>query len=358
MTSILGWWAEIETESGAIQSTLKRAKISATGSASPAGAIVSTNKRVTINAIGTQTLSGVMGASLKKPTGSFAVSNEGAISASVKKTIASINAKQTYSGAIGSALKKAVAAIAGSQKQTGTIAVSAKKAKASATGVLPGITVNSISAGNANTANGNTLTTNISINIANGANRVVYVGILTTHTTWINPTFSASSNIGTDGSTPAALTEITSIGYGDAGGGFRSANLAVFKLVNPAVGTHTITLRASASQQLLNLCGGAICLNGVGTEGTPVTQLSTNSNAAVNISSAAAIPVGDEVLCFSGVGGTPTWGAGNPTPFFTQTPESNTLAGFNTDGAGAVVTYTSTTSNHKVGSILIPISKA
>lgn len=130
MTSILGWWAEIETESGAIQSTLKRAKISATGSASPAGAIVSTNKRVTINAIGTQTLSGVMGASIKKPTAAMSRGLEGAISASVKKTVAAVNARQTYSGAIGSALKKATAIISGSQAQSGTMPAALKRTKA------------------------------------------------------------------------------------------------------------------------------------------------------------------------------------------------------------------------------------
>lgn len=373
-----GWFVIEPPTSGVMPPALRRAKANFTGQqpftgpltpklpkvlaslngrVDPAGGISSKIQRTKCSMAGTQTQYGTMGAKLKKPTANFAVENQGQMSASIKRTLSALNGKQTFTGALGSALRRAKATLAGSQNQSGAMISQSKRLTAAMTGTLPGITVNSTSAGNANTSNANTLNVDITITVASGANRVLYVGVLTTHTTRINPTFSASSNIGTGGSTPTALTQITSIGYGDAGGGFRSSNLAVFKLVNPAVRTHTITLQATASQQLLNICGGGICLNGVGSEGTPVTQLSTTSNEAVKISSAANIPVGDEVICFSGVGGTPTWGGGNPTPFFTQTPESNTLAGFNTDGAGAVVTYTSTTSNHKVGSILIPISK-
>jgi len=154
-----------------------------------------------------------------------------------------------------------------------------------------GVTMNSASAG-AYTTNDDaaaTKTVTFTIDVQPGGNRVLYVVGAGGGSAWSDGyTLSASSSL--DG----ALTAIGKQDFGNSSG-YRQGTMGIFKLVDPSVGVHTITVSVGFWNGVNRAMGTAVCFDGVGGEGPLQYQATTSSASQPNLALAGA-ETGDMIL--------------------------------------------------------------
>lgn len=178
-----------------------------------------------------------------------------------------------------------------------------------------GITVNSTGSGNSNGGfNATSISLTFPITVTAGSNKRMYCYVGSGTDSWIG----SFSSIGASSSIDGALTELTRIHFGNNAGYFQGG-LGLYRLVNPSVGTHTITISASYTQNLKVLMGNAICFNNVGGEGALQSQFTTASASAQSITVPAG-NAGDMVLVGQGQSGASVrsgaWPSAAPGLFF------------------------------------------
>ncbi len=218
------------------------------------------------------------------------------------------------------------------------------------------ITVNSTGAGNRNGTAGSPISTTFTHVVADGSNRRMYAFVAISHNNWLNSYSSVSASSSLDGAFALIGSHVL---FGNASG-YRQGGVALFELINPSVGSHTITLTVSASQWLSLVGGNTRCYNNVGGRGTPVTQALTTSNGALNASLTSNY--GDMALLISAFSESPTFGAGQPIPWYADgssvNGDADYLRGLDRPGGGASFNFASTSAGHKVGAIGINLIKA
>lgn len=220
------------------------------------------------------------------------------------------------------------------------------------------VTVNSTGAGNRNNGNNNyTLTTTFTHTVVGGSNRRMYAFVAVGHSNWLN---SYSTNPSASSSIDGAFTIVSGpLFFGDASGN-RQGSVTLLELINPSVGTHTITMSCSASQWLSTVGGNTRCYNNVSGRGAAVTQAQTTTNAALNLAVTAA--AGDMALIVTAFSGAPTFTGGQPTPWYSvgsSLPgDADYLVGLDLQSSGGSYTFSTTSSAHKIGAIGINLTKA
>ncbi len=182
-----------------------------------------------------------------------------------------------------------------------------------------------------------------------GSSRALIVGVVDSHGTNLSgdsyATHSVTSNLGT-GSGSAALTEL---GVQDIGQftAVRIGSVRLFGLLNPAVGTHTITVNiADPSVTITQLQGNSVSYTGVKSFGTAVTNF---SNSGVALDATVASDTNDMVAIAAAFGANP------PSDFSgtTNYSEGANVSGDGDyiligDGAGAAsVNFTTSSNNHR-----------
>lgn len=217
------------------------------------------------------------------------------------------------------------------------------------------IVLNSIGAGNRNTTSNSPMTTTFSHTVLPGNNRRMYAYVAVSHDSWLN----SYTALGASSSVDGAFTLVTGpVLFGDSSG-YRQGSVALFELVNPSVGVHTITLNVSASQWLSVIGGNTCCFNNVGGRDTPVTQAQTTTNGALNVLVTSS--PGDMLLHVSAFSSSPTFSGGQPAPWYSVGSSVNGNADYLVSSyhpGQASFTFSTSTTAHKVGAIGINLIKA
>ena len=121
----------------------------------------------------------------------------------------------------------------------------------------------------------------MTITVVAGNNRRLLVPVMTSHSNWVNSynagSPSAKSNLGGTFSQVASPVMI-----GNSSGN-RQGSVTVLEMLDPAVGTHTITVNIAASQAITFMAASSICFNNVIGRGTPVTQAMTGTVTPLSI---------------------------------------------------------------------------
>lgn len=217
------------------------------------------------------------------------------------------------------------------------------------------IILNSIGAGNRNTTPNSPMSTAFTHVVAAGNNRRMYAYVAVGHINWLNSYNSITASSSVDG----AMTLVSGpVFFGDSSG-WRQGSVTMFELINPSVGSHTITLTISASQWLEVIAGNTCCFNNVGGRGTPVTQAQTTTNGALNVTVTSS--PGDMLLQMSAFSETPTFSGGQPTPWYSAGASTSGDADYLRSAylpGQASYTFSTSSTAHKVGAIGINLTKA
>lgn len=220
----------------------------------------------------------------------------------------------------------------------------------------PAVSINSTGAGNYSTAAGSPMSTSFTHVVTAGNNRRMYANVTVSHSNWLN----SYSSLTVSSSINGAFTNIsTTIFFGNSSG-FRQGSVTLFELINPSVGTHTITYTVSASQWLSMIGGNTRCYNNVGGWGGMNTQaVTTTGTAALSVPVTANYP--DMSLLVGAFGATPTFSAGQPTPWYSvdtgTSGSAKSIRCLDQAGTGNSFTY-STSSSQQEAAIGIDLIRA
>lgn len=220
----------------------------------------------------------------------------------------------------------------------------------------PVVTVNSTGAGNRNTSAGSPVTTTFTHTVVDGESRRMYAFMAISHNNWLNSYSSTTASSDIDGDFTLIAGPVL---FGNASG-YKQGAVVLFELINPSIGTHTITLRATASQWLNMIGGNTRCYNNVGGYDTAVTQAQTTTNGALSVSVLSA--EGDMALLVSAFSANPTLSGGMPSPWYSAgssiNGDADYMVAMDRLSEGGSYGFTSSSSSHKVGAIGINLTKS
>lgn len=314
---------------GQISASAQKANAALVGTSMNLAQLVATAKQATASLVGGQTIPGVLAASVKPATALLADATSvgsvtaslarataglagfqeqrgdivalmkpitavingiehprGSIASSVLPATAALNGGQTIAAtSFAAALKIAQAAFASEQSQTGTISPVLKTVTCQMSAAPPAITINAVGAGNRSTTAGFTVTTTYTIVIPSdgltGKRLVAFVG--GGQDSWVDTYGARSVTSSVGNGTTGTFTGVVFVPFGNSSG-YKQAWVAMFELLDPLPGTHTITASQAYSQNIFHIMSDAICLAGVGSRGTPVTEADVAGTAtAANV---------------------------------------------------------------------------
>lgn len=336
-----------QPQQGAIISEHKKLSTAMVGKVPYAGPIASVMKAPVSSMMGRHEIPGTMASTMKRLNMDAAMpgNSAGVMSSSMKKMVMDAAAQQILSGTMDSQLAKAIATLAGQQAQSGVIDSKLQKLVTAMQGLLPTpVQVSSVGAGAIDDTLRNNKTLTYQHTIVPGNAQRLIVTAASGHSVWVNPSdFAVSATVN---GVPVAnnwSVLVPEIDYGNDSG-WRLGHITAIQYLNPPPGDWFITVTQSVgSQGIHRMIGNSIVYDNVGSVEQVVTQASTSSNAALNLS--VTPQSGDMAVFGGGYNASPTITAPLVSPWYsggsTRNGDLDYWDGRNVPGEGAAVGYTS-----------------